>query len=121
MENQKKISLPEIVIMVLIVGAAEFFDLFVAFSAAVPVVGQVLVFVNEFINFFIMAIIQLWLLIRGGIGFKPQATALAGNLIDLIPILNALPARLITLVIAIMIINNPKAGQIASLGKKAIK
>ena len=111
MDDQKKISLPEIIIMLMIVGGADLFDIFVGFAAAVPVIGQILIFFNWFVYIFILAVVQFWLIMRGGIGFRKQATALTGNLIEFIPLLDVLPIRTATLLIAIYMINNPKIAE----------
>ena len=104
---EKKISLPEIIIIVMLVAGADLFDVFVGLAAAIPAIGQILLFFNWFVDIFILAVVQFWLIMRGGIGFKKQATALAGNLMELIPLLDVLPIRTATLLIAIYMINNP--------------
>lgn len=107
MDEQKKISLPEIIVLVMLSGAVDLFEVFSNLMFIVPVIGQVLVLVNLFIGFVILAVIQFWLIMKGGIGFGKQATVLVGNLIELIPFLNILPIRTLTLIIAIYMINNP--------------
>ncbi len=81
MDEQKKISLPEIILMIMIVGGADALDVFTGLAAGVPVIGQILIFSNWFVDIFVLAIIQFWFIMKGGIGFKKQATALVGNLI----------------------------------------
>ncbi|MEK7193858.1 MAG: hypothetical protein AAB651_00655 [Patescibacteria group bacterium] len=106
-----KISLPEGIIMVLISLVAEVMD----------IVGSLTVFltplswISDLTN---LAIIQIWLIIKGGIGFRKQAVALTGNLIELIPVLDILPVRTATLLVAIYLINHPKAAKIAAPAKK---
>lgn len=112
MDEQKKISLPEIIIMMMIVVGADLFDVFSGLAAAIPVIGQILIIFNWLIDFVVFAIVQFWLIIRGGIGFRKQAIALTGNLIEFIPLLDILPFRTATLLIAIYMINHPKAMRI---------
>ncbi len=104
----KKISLPEIIIMVMIVGGADAFDVVTDLAAAIPVIGQILVFSNWFMDIFVLAIIQFWFIMKGGIGFRKQAVALVGNLIEMIPLLDILPIRTATLLVAIYLINKPE-------------
>ncbi|MDP3014812.1 MAG: hypothetical protein Q8N28_00065 [bacterium] len=106
-EEQKKISLPEIIIMAMIVGGADLFDVFVNLAAAVPVIGQILLFGNWFVDIFVLAIVQFWLIMKGGIGFRKQATVLVGNLVEMIPLLDILPIRTATLLVVIYMINHP--------------
>lgn len=121
MDEQKKISLPEIIVLIMLSGAVDLFEVFSDLMFPIPVIGQVLILVNWVIDFVILAVIQFWLIMKGGIGFG-QATALAGNLIELIPFLDILPFRTVTLIIAIYMINNPGIADKATGGMaKAIK
>jgi hypothetical protein len=116
MEEEKKIiGLPEMIFMLLLVGGADLFEVVAGFAIAVPVVGQVMVFINWFSDRFVLAITQLWFIMKGGIGFSKIATSLIGNLIEFIPGLDILPIRTVTLIIVIYMINHPKAAQVASL------
>jgi hypothetical protein len=101
----KKISLPEIIIMLFIVGGADALEVITDLAAAIPVIGQILVFGNWLVDIFVLAVIQFWFIMKGGIGFRKQAVALAGNLIEMIPLLDILPIRTATLLIAIYLIN----------------
>lgn len=105
----KKISLPEIIIMVLLSGGADFFEVFVGFAGVVPVIGQALTIADFFIGLTVLAIVQFWLIMKGGIGFRKQASALMGNIIELIPFLDILPIRTVTLLISIYLINKEDA------------
>ena len=110
---EKKISLPEIIIMVMIVGGADALEIFTDLLVVVPVIGQILLFLNPFVDIFVLAIVQLWFIIKGGIGFRKQVSALVGNLIELIPGLDILPIRTTTLIIAIYLINHPGVAKVA--------
>ncbi len=121
MDEDKKISLPEIIIMVMIVAGADLFDVFVGLAAAVPIIGQVLLFANWFIDIFVLAITQFWLIMKGGIGFGKQATALTGNLIEFIPLLDILPIRTVALLVVIYMINHPRIAEKVAPAAKIIK
>jgi hypothetical protein len=121
MDEQKKIQLPEIIIMLMIVGGADGLEVVTNLSAAVPVVGQILLFFNPFVDISVLAIIQFWLIMKGGIGFSKQATALVGNLIELVPGLDILPIRTTTLLVAIYMINHPKVAKKVAPIKTAAK
>ena len=114
-EDQKKIQLPEIIIMLMIVGGADGLEVVTDLSAAVPVVGQILLFFNPFVDISVLVTVQFWLIMKGGIGFNKQATVLVGNLIEFIPGLDILPIRTTTLIIAIYLINHPKVAKVAQV------
>ncbi|MBI4993842.1 hypothetical protein HZC33_02725 [Candidatus Wolfebacteria bacterium] len=92
-EEEKKISLPEIIFIIGLGLLAELFDII------------------DF-GWLIGFPLQFWLIMKGGIGFKNQATLLAGNLIELIPVLDWLPIRIVALIITIYLINHPKISEI---------
>ncbi len=117
-EQQKKISLPEAIIMVMIVSGAYLLGVVAVFLVAIPVIGQIFLFSDWFINIIVLAIIQFWLIMKGGIGFKAQITALVGNLVELVPLLNIIPANILCLLLAIYLINHPKVMQAAGIAKK---
>ncbi len=100
----------------MIVGGADVLEVVTDLMAAVPVIGQILLFGNWFIDISVLVIIQFWLIMKGGIGFNKQAVALTGNLIEFIPLLDILPIRSATLLVAIYLINHPKIRKIASVG-----
>ena len=53
-EEQKKISLPEAIIMIMVTGLADLFELVATFIEAVPVIGQIFLFIKcRTINLFI--------------------------------------------------------------------
>lgn len=109
-EDVPKISLPEGIIMVMISLVAEGMD----------IVGSLTVFLTPlswFSDLTNLAIIQIWLIMKGGIGFRKQAVALTGNLIEIIPVLDVLPIRTAALLVAIYLINHPKAAKIAAPAK----
>jgi hypothetical protein len=94
-----KISLPEGIIMASISSGADLMDILGSLTAF-------LMPLNWLSDLVSLAVIQVWLIMKGGIGFKKQAVALTGNLIDIIPILDILPNRTAALLIAIYMINH---------------
>jgi len=96
-----KISLPEAVIMILLSASIDIAEIFVDLAFGVPVVGQVLYFLNWVMEFFTTGITQIWLWLRGA---KWQA-ALAGNIIEFIPFINILPIRTVSLILTIYLTN----------------
>lgn len=90
-------------------GGADALDAVAGLSAPIPVIGQALVVGNVFVGFGVLAVTQFWLIMKRGITFKKQATYLTGALVDLIPILNILPTKTATLIIAMYLINQEQA------------
>lgn len=119
----KKISLPEIIIMVILSGGADLFEVFVSFIGLMPVIGQTFIFADFFIGIAVLAIVQFWLIMKGGIKFRKQAASLVGNIIELIPFLDILPIRTVTLLISIYLINKggAKKDESALTRKQAFK
>jgi len=101
-EEGSKISLPEIIIMV-----------------SLSLIGELLDAID--LGWLVGFPIQLWLIMKGGIAFRKQVPALAGNLIELIPILDWLPIRTATLLITIYLINHPKIAKKVAPIKTAAK
>jgi len=87
-----KISLPEGILMVML-----------------SLIGELLDIID--LGWLVGFPIQLWLIMKGGIAFRKQVPALVGNLIELIPILDWLPIRTLTLLITIYMINHPKVAK----------
>ena len=114
-QEEKTISLPEIIIFGMLVVSAYLLGLFADFSAAVPVIGQALVIGDWIYSGFVLVLVQGWLIIKGGIGFSKQATMFAGNLIELIPFLNMIPIDILTFFLAVYLINHPKIAQVVNL------
>lgn len=101
MENHEIISLPEIIIMV-----------------ALSLVSEVLDIID--LGWIIGFPLQFWIFLKGGdFTFKKQGPSLIGNLIELIPVLDWLPIRTITLIITINRINHPENFGIINITKKA--
>ena len=105
--GDKKISLPEAILMVTIAVVADILELIL-----VAVGGD-----WGFIDTPVLLIIQFWLFMKGA----RWAWALTGNLLEFIPFLTALPIRTVTLLITIYITNHPnKTGLVGILGKRGV-
>src|SRR3989344_3705952 len=112
----KKISLVDAVIMFIIVLGADLFDAFAGISGFVPGVGQVIMFINWMVGLTVLAITQFWLIMKGIKGLS----YLAGNLVEMIPILNILPIRTATLLVVIYMANHPKIASKVQMAKGKI-
>ena len=108
MEGEKKIGLPEAILMILIVVFADIFDVVTTISLAVPVLGEILTALNWFVDIVVLAIIWIWLIIKGEIGARIMITSLIGSLVEFIPLLDVLPIRTVVLLLTIYMINHPK-------------
>lgn len=118
--EDKKISLPEIIIMVMIVGSADLFGLFSGFIAAVPVIGQVLVFFSFYISLAAWLIIQFWLIMKTGVGLK-DLWYTGASLFDIFSG-GILPFQTPALLVNIYLTNNPKIAKVVGAVKgKTIK
>lgn len=108
----KKISLAETVLVMMFVIFIDLLELVLGLLA----VGLI---INSFIDLVVGAGIQLWIRLKGIKG----ASALAGTLIEFIPVVNLLPIRSVTMAITIFIANRPAAANIAGLmrGKSAVR
>lgn len=124
MDNQKKISLVEALLIVLFNLFADAVDVAFNLLALVPVVGVGILMVSPFVSASFFVINEFWLIMRGGFGFRQQVSVIVGNLLDIIPFLSFLPFKTVSVVIAIYMINHPKAitalsAGTANLGVKA--
>lgn len=112
--NQKKISLPEVIIMVTLSGVGDLFGIISGFSIPIPVIGQALIFFSLGVAITIFLIIQGWLIMR-----KVNSWAFAiGSLGDIITG-GSFPLQTPALLITIYTANNPKSviGKAAELAK----
>lgn len=104
MENHEIISLPETIIMVILSLISEVLDIID--------LGWIIGFP-----------LQFWIFLKGGdFNFKKQGVSIVGNLIELIPFIDWLPIRTITLIITINRINYPEnfgITNVTSTAKKA--
>src|SRR3989344_4391908 len=106
--EEKKIALPEIIIMGMLVISSYLFSLFADLSAPVPIIGQIIYAMNWGWDLVVLVITQFWLIMKGGIGVSRQLTMLGGNLFDSIPYANLLPVNVVIFFIVVYLINHPK-------------
>jgi len=124
MNEDKKISLAEALLMVLLNLFADAADVAFNFLALIPIVGMISFVIAPFLSMSIFAITEFWLIIRGGFGFRQQLSVIVGNLADIVPFVSVLPFKTVSVVVAIYMINHPKiasaisrkAGGVASAG-----
>ncbi|MFA5098807.1 MAG: hypothetical protein WC461_01130 [Candidatus Paceibacterota bacterium] len=123
MNNQKKISLVEALLMVLLNLFADIVDIVFNFLALIPAIGVVMFLMAPIISFSVFAITEFWLIMKGGMGFRKQISIIAGNILDVIPLLSFLPIKTAGVLIAIYMINHPEIGKVASMatGKIPLK
>ncbi len=98
MENNKKINSVEVGLVIAVVALAEILEFFLNF---IPIVGWLF---NFFINITVWLGVQFWLRIKG---MKGMYFMISG-LVDMIPIINALPTKTIALTITIKLYNKEK-------------
>lgn len=106
-----KISLTEVVLITPILIISDGADVLANFSLAVPVLGEITGVAASFANLTIALSLQFYLIMKG----IYNVAFLTGGLIDVIPVANALPAKTAGWITLVIMVNNPKAGKIASL------
>lgn len=84
--------------MILIVVLYEIFEVVAGLGTSLPIIGPALILVNFLGDWIIWLIIQFWLIMKGekGLWF------LAGSAAEMIPLIDILPIRTITLLITIL-------------------
>lgn len=112
----KKISFPEIIIMVMLAGGADLFGLVAGLAFAVPVIGQILIFASLFISVSVWFIIQFWLIMKGVGGWWYGG----GSLFDIFSG-GALPLQSPALWLTIYLANKPKSEGIIGVAEKLAK
>ena len=96
------------------VAFADIFDVVTTISLAVPVLGEILIVLNWFVDIVVLAIIWIWLIIKEEIGARIMITSLIGSLAEFIPLLDVLPIRTVVLLLTIYMINHPKVADAAA-------
>lgn len=114
MEGNPKISLVETILMTMITGSADLFELIATLLIAVPVIGQILLVVKWFVAFSAWLIIQFWLTMKGlkGLWF------LSGSALDTIANFVGLDipfGKTASLMTTIYLANHPKTTQVAAV------
>ncbi|HEY4496859.1 MAG TPA: hypothetical protein VI432_01795 [Candidatus Paceibacterota bacterium] len=102
-DQDKKISLVEIILMLMITITADVVELILTLFVAGIVV-------NILINIPVWLVIQFWLIMRGIRGLSYTA----GSMVEFVPIINALPLRTASMLITIYLANHPGAAKLAS-------
>ncbi len=114
MDDQKKISLVETIFMVMVAGLADAFELIATFAEAVPVIGQILLFMKWIVAICVWLILQFWLIMKGikGMWF------LAGSLLDAIAnflMLDIPFGKTASIILTIYLANHPKTAKVAQV------
>ena len=99
-EEQKKISLPEGILMLEVVILADAIEIFVGLTGFGIIIGEVS-------NFAFGAVIEGWLLLKGLRGARNLASMGIGTILDGVST-SILPVKTITMIITIYLVNNPK-------------
>lgn len=116
-----KITLPEIIMLVLIAFSADIANMIFGVLVLIPAFGMIFGVIMFVADVVVFVILQGWLIIRGGVSFKQTASVL-GNILDTIPILNILPLKTLGVVATIIMINSEeKVGGVARTAMKAAK
>jgi hypothetical protein len=105
---RKKISMVEIVLITPALLLSDLADVAANLALGIPVVGEVTVIGASFANFVIMAGFQLYLFMRG----IKNLAFLAGAAIDIIPGVDALPAKTAGWIALVLMVNHPKLGRV---------
>lgn len=115
--SQKKISLPEVIIMVTLSGVGDLFGVLSGVSVALFPIGLILVTLSLTVAVAIFLIVQAWLIMK-------KATSPAFAIGSLIKIISAgtIPFQTPLLLAAIYSANNPKSviGKVAEAAKGKI-
>jgi hypothetical protein len=114
MEEQKKISLPEGILVTLLIGSMDLAEILLDLT----IVGIIIAAV---INFIGQCAIEVYLFLRGGRATKKMVISAIGGLLDGVTF-SFLPIKTITWLITWFIINHPKIAKVAErAGGKVIE
>ena len=101
-----KISLPEIILLLLIVVPIDVLEVFVDLGAVIPVLGIILVVFFHIIDWVSLFITQFYFILRTGSFINRKILVnLVGNSIEFFPGIDILPWRTTALVLTIYLIN----------------
>lgn len=101
-----KITLPEIIMLVLIALGTDIADAVLNMLALIPVIGISFGVIAWAMDAIAGAIIAIWFFAKGQSGMRGATVAIVGSVIDSVPFLNFLPIRTVTVVTAIIMVNN---------------
>ena len=102
-QNEQKISLPEIILMTLICGGTDVFEIFATLASGTVILAAIFVSLNWMLDIFCWLSLLIWLIMKRIKG----VWVLSGNALEMIPGLDVLPLRTITLWLTIFLINRP--------------
>ncbi|MBI2013461.1 MAG: hypothetical protein HYS87_01395 [Candidatus Colwellbacteria bacterium] len=105
-ENEKKISMVEAILMLMVTVTADIAEVI----ADLTLIG---IPISILINVVAYPTIQFWLIMKG----IRNLTYTAGSMIEFIPIINALPVRTATMIMTIFLANRPVVAKLASAGR----
>lgn len=119
MEESPKISLVETILMLMITGSVDFFELTATMLVGVPVIGQTLLVIRWFVAGGCWLIIQFWLIMKGikGLWF------LSGSLLDGVANFIGLDipfGKTASLMATIHLANHPKIAKVAAVASGKI-
>lgn len=104
MNKNSKIGIVDSVIMLLLCGSSDAAEALADLGIAIPVVGPIFPVVAWFYGFIISAFMLFWLTMKG----VSTKWFLGGTGIELIPLVNALPARTAAIIVTIIQENLPE-------------
>lgn len=121
MEKEPKIPFVELVIMAVLTSSFDITEIFLNILSLIPYVGPIFNILNLLSGWLIWFIVQFWLIIKG----VRSGWYSAGSIIEMIPFINILPVRTLTLLMTYIIENNkdkiPGMEQMGKMGKTASK
>lgn len=115
MKEGPKISLVEIILMMLIVVPFDILEVVADLISPIPIIGQIALVVMHFGDWIVLFIVQFWLIMKGLKGLW----ALAGNLLEFIPYVDIMPLRTLGLIATIILANRPETAKIAQIAGAA--
>ncbi|MEK9170689.1 MAG: hypothetical protein AAB674_03540 [Patescibacteria group bacterium] len=114
--SESKFTVIEIILMLILTLSSDAAEALGTLGLAIPAIGPIFPIVAWFYGQTISAIIIFWLIMKG-VSFN---WFLGGSGIELIPILNTLPARTIALIITIAEDKFPPLKKVTQLAKAKI-
>lgn len=116
MEEDKKFSFGEGLILVLFTLFSDGAEALAAAIGLIPVLTPLFIGLSWFINVAVMAVVMFVFFLKGERGLW----YLAGSALEFIPFVNVLPLRTATCLVAIYLANHPKVAAVAGKSAGAI-
>ena len=117
MDQNKKISLPESIVMIMLCGFADIFEILISILSFVPILTGIALALNWVIDWFVFLIIEFWFIMKGELG----PWFIGGSITEMIPYIDILPLRTASCIFAIWKVNNPSSLPIPLSPKNIIK